>query len=415
MSIRSRDGGVIRVDDLSADAINGGIRGWAQATMKGLEFQGAKAELNIGQNEQLPITFQGVPLGHARGKVEVIATNDDKRLAINVNVPGMDLELPATTSRSVQDLDEHPEIALSHLIEPPEEEEEQPRAEGAKTILTTINLGGIHIKHSMADITIRSAEGAPVRIEITDETRITGDIKVVTGKFEVLGKRFEIERGLVRMREEDSSNPYINLTARWDAPDGTRVYVEYIGVLKPINEEKLRFRSDPPLNQQQIFGMVLFNETPDTKGAEAVASANKAEAKSAGLSEKAAGTVGGELATAQVNALLSQIAPIEGLRTKIGTTDEGRLRTSVVYQVGDQVTAQASYEGGTGLGGGQSGQSGSAGAQGVRTELSVEWRFRKNWMVRGTLGFSGQTPQQGQQSLSQQPSSGLDVLWQYRY
>jgi translocation and assembly module TamB len=415
MSIRSRDGGVIRVDDLSADAINGGIRGWAQATMKGLAFQGAKAELDIGQNEQLPITFQGVPLGHARGKVEVVATNNDKRLAINVSVPGMDLELPATTSRSVQALDEHPEIALSHPIEPPEEQE-QPRAEGAKTIVATINLGGIHIKHSMADIKIRSAEGAPVRIEITDETRITGDIKVVTGKFEVLGKKFEIERGLVRLREEDSSNPYINLTARWDAPDGTRVYVDYIGLLQPINEEKLRFRSDPPFSQQQIFGMVLFNETPDTKGAEAVATANKAANESAGLSEKAAGAVGGELATAQVNALLSQIAPIEGLRTKIGTTDEGRLRTSVVYQVGDQVTAQASYEGGTGLGsGGQSGQSGSAGAQGVRTELSVEWRFRKNWMLRGTLGFSGQTPQQGQQSLSQQPSSGLDVLWQYRY
>jgi len=414
MSIRSREDGVIRVEDLRADALNGGVRGWAQVKMAGLDFQGAKAELNIGQNEQLPITFQGVPIGHARGKVELSADKRDEMLAINVRIPDMDLELPATTSRSVQDLEDHPEIAISHPIAPPEEE--QPRDPNAQTIVATIELGDIHIKHSMADITIKSAEGAPPRLEMTDETRMSGEIKVVRGKFEVLGKKFEIERGLVRLRPEDSSNPYINLIARWDAPDGTRVYVEYTGVLQPINEEKLKFRSDPPLSQQQIFGMVLFNETPDTKGAEAVAAANKAASESPGLSQKAAGAVGGELATAQVNALLSQIAPIEGLRTKIGTTDEGRLRTSVVYQVGDKVTAQASYEGGTNLGGsGQSGQAGSPGAQGVRTELSVEWRFRKNWLLRGTLGFSGQTPQQGQQSLSQQPSSGLDVLWQYRY
>jgi translocation and assembly module TamB len=406
MSIRSREGGVIRVDDIRADALNGGLRGWAQVKMVGLGFQGARAELNIGQNEELPITFQGVPLGHARGKVELTADKRDELLAIKVRVPDMNLELPATSSRSVQDLEDHPEVALSHAIAKAEEEQE--RAPDAQTIVATIELGDIHIKHSMADITIKSVEGAAPRLEMTDETRMSGEIKVVRGKFEVLGKKFEIERGLVRLRPEDSSNPYINVTARWDAPDGTRVYVDYIGVLKPINEEKLKFRSDPPLSQQQIFGMVLFNETPDTKGAEAVATAKKAADESPGLSQKAAGAVGGELATAQVNALLSQIAPIEGLRTKIGTTDEGRLRTSVVYQVGDKVTAQASYEGGTNLGGGQGG---SPEAQGVRTELSVEWRFRKNWMLRGTLGLTGQT-QPGQQ---QQPSSGLDVLWQYRY
>ena len=41
-----------------------------------------------------------------------------------------------------------------------------------------------------------------------------------------------------------------------------------------------------------------------------------------------------------------------------------------------------------------------------RTEISIDWRFYRNWSLRGSFGFGG---------LNQQPSSGLDVLWQYRY
>ena len=42
----------------------------------------------------------------------------------------------------------------------------------------------------------------PPRIEITDTARISGDISLLRGDVEVMGKRFEIERGLVRLRPE---------------------------------------------------------------------------------------------------------------------------------------------------------------------------------------------------------------------
>jgi hypothetical protein len=36
--------------------------------------------------------------------------------------------------------------------------------------------------------------------------------------------------------------------------------------------------------------------------------------------------------------------------------------------------------------------------------VSIDWRFLRNWLVRGMVRVG-----------EDQPSSGVDVLWQYRY
>jgi outer membrane biogenesis lipoprotein LolB len=36
--------------------------------------------------------------------------------------------------------------------------------------------------------------------------------------------------------------------------------------------------------------------------------------------------------------------------------------------------------------------------------VNIDWRFRRNWTLRGSFGIG-----------ADQPSSGVDVLWQYRY
>ena len=153
----------------------------------------------------------------------------------------------------------------------------------------------------------------------------------------------------------------------------------------------------------------MLGEQPENK---------KSSGQAAGpdFREMAAGVVGGELAAAQINAVLSGIAPLRGLSTRIGTTDEGALRTSVIYELGDQVTAKASYDlsssgeaGEASAGAAQTG--GLQSATNGRTEVSVDWRFGKIWLLRGSFGFGGQ----GQQTQQQPMSSGLDVLWQYKY
>jgi len=397
ISIRSGDHGTLHFEDIRAEGISGRIQGSAIAKMKGLSFQGATADFTIDKSEALPITFEGVPLGHAYGKIAVVADKQPHEMHVLVNIPELHLALPASSTRAVQALEPHPEIGISHAVAPAKET----RQSDALAWITTIELGAVQIEGMGADVKLTSPKGAPPRIELRQEARMSGDVQVVSGTFEVIGKKFEIERGLVRLREEDAGNPYVNITARWDAPNGSRVFVDYAGVLKPITEQKLRFRSDPPMSQQALLAMIL-------SGGSSLSTGDNATEGSADAADLAANVVGGEIASSQINAVLSQIAPLRGLSTRVGTSDSGRLRTTVMYELGDTVKAQASYEGlpnGERLEGVQT-QADDPSSSANRTEINIDWRFYKNWLLRGSFGFGG---------VNQQPSSGLDVLWQYRY
>lgn len=395
-SIRSRERGFLHFEDIQAEGISGRIRGSAIAKMKGLSFQSATADFTIAKSEALPVTFEGVPIGQAYGKLAVSADKRSQEVHVLVKVPELHLALPASSTRAVQSLESHPDVAISHAVERAKE----PRQQGALAWITTVELGTAQIEGMGVDVKLTSPKMAPPRIELRDEVRLSGDVQVVSGTFEIIGKKFEIERGLVRLREEEANNPYVNITARWDAPDGGRIYVDYAGILKPITEQKLRFRSDPPLPQQAILALIL-------SGGSSTSSDTSTEG-SAGAADLAANVVGGEIASTQINAVLSQIAPLRGLSTRLGTSDSGRLRTTVMYELGDTVKAQASYEGlpnGSRLEGVRTDANDSS-SSANRTEISIDWRFYKNWSLRGSFGFGG---------VNQQPSSGLDVLWQYRY
>lgn len=394
-SLRSRERGALQLDDIQAEGISGRIHGSAVARMKGLSFRTATADFSIRESEALPITFEGVPLGQAYGNLSLVAEKRPQEVHLAVTIPQMHLALPASSSRAVQSLEPHPDIVISH----PVGKKKEARQSGALAWITTVELGTLHIEGTGIDVKLTSPKGASPRIELREEARVSGDVQLVKGTVEVIGKKFEIERGLLRLREEEAGNPYVNLTARWDAPNGSRVYVDYSGVLKPITEQKLRFRSDPPMPQQHIFSMILTGETPDSTD-------DTSTEGSASAADVAANVVGGEIASTQINAMLSQIAPLRGLSTRVGTSDSGRLRTTVMYELGDTVTAQASYEGipnGARLEGIRT-QDPSDSTN--RTEINIDWRFYRNWSLRGSFGFGG---------VNQQPSSGLDLLWQYRY
>lgn len=396
-SLRSHGRGSLHFENFQAEGISGRIHGSAIATMKGLSFQNATANFAIDKGEELPITFEGVPLGHAYGKIGLTAERKPREMHLMLKMSEMHLTLPASSSRAVQSLDPHPDILISHAIGPKKEI----RQDDAMAWITTIELGQIQIEGQGIDVKLTSPKAALPRIELRQEARLSGDIVVTSGTFEVLGKKFELERGLVRLREEDAGNPYVNITARWDAPDGNRVYVDYAGILKPINEQKIRFRSDPPLPQQAILAMILSGGSSGSTG-------TASEEGSASATDLAANVVGGEIASTQINAVLSQIAPLRGLSTRLGTSDSGRLRTTVMYELNDTVKAEASYEGlpsGSRLEGVPT-EAGDTSGINNRTEINIDWRFYKNWSLRGSFGFGG---------TNQQPSSGLDVLWQYRY
>lgn len=394
--IIANEAGVIRLDDIGASASSGRVRGWAFARFDGLEFRDAAAEVTIKEGEELPIALEGVPFGRVAGKIELTAENRKDAIVASVRVPDLNLELPASIGRNVQALDEHEEIVLSHPIGPPEEETEG--GEKGRKIVLNIAIAKAQIAGSILEVLLHTSNENPLRIEMADKTRIYGDIVIPSGRFEVLGKEFELERGLVHMRGQDDPNPYINATVRWDAPDGTRVYIDYVGSINPITDEKIRFRSDPSMSKQEIIGLLLLGSDYE-HGTVAGGPSGESNEPTRSTGNAAGGLAAGLIAD-QLNALLAE----SGLSTSLGTTEGGALKTGIAYERG-ATRASVTYEGaGTGTGSGAARGGGAATRRAGRTEVTLDWRFHRNWVLRGTVGVGGDLP-----------SSGVDILWQHRY
>lgn len=401
--------GELRIKDIRAEALHGLVVGDAAVQMKGLAFQSARAELSIPDNRDLPITLEGVPFGEARGRIVLSARNRGDEIAMDVEIPKLRLTLPNAIGRSVQSLEENEDISTSAPLSQedyearirPEREAEELQASGTPLVIQ-VRLGDIRVEGEQVQASITGDPRNPVRIKLGGETRVGGDIRIVSGKLEVLGKEFIIEPSLVHLREEDAANPYLNVTAYHDADDGTRIYIDYIGQLQPITEDKIKFRSDPARPKNELIAQLLFGSDLDngTLAGGATGAQKPAGASGSPVGGAAAG-VGAGVASAQLNTILQSIGPLQHFETNLSTTDEGTLKTSLGYQLGERVTATASYEDTSG-GQGQS-VGGTAPSPKNQTEVSVEWRFVRDWILRAAFG------------IGESQSTSLDVIWKHRY
>lgn len=390
---------VVELAGISADGISGTIAGKGRVRLDGLSFHDAEADLAVAQGSELPLTLEGVPLGRAKGSVHLTADREPGTVTLHIEVPNLDLALPPSPGKGVQPLEEAADVHVSHPLGPPQ----RPRPPDALRWVLEVALGKVRVEGSGVSLTLGSprdratAKALPLRIVLTDEARITGDIQIGSGRIEAFGRDFNIEQGILRMRSEDASNPFLNVSAYWDSPRGTRVYVDYVGLLNPVTKDKIKFRSSPPMPEASVMALLLGGDE---------SAAPEGAAGQRGQGDLTTGVTGG-VASAMSSELLSRIGP-RGFSTRIGTTEEGNLKTSVVYELDDSLTAQATFEDrSTAAEAGATATTESAApaadATTRRTEVSIDWRFHKNWSVRGTVG------------VGKDASSGVDLLWQYRY
>ena len=398
ITIESKSDGTIELSDIRAEGTRGRITGSAKAQLDGLRFERADGSFEIARGEEIPLTLEGVPLGNARGIIKIAAEKHDNEIRATVSIPQLHLDLPSDSARGVQPLDDNPQVSVSHRLGAGKEA----RAEDALAWKLVFDVGRVEVAGTNLDVTVSGSKTYPPTVELTDRARVSGDIELLPGgTLQFFGKRFAIEeKGLIRLRADDTSNPYLNVKARWrGAPEGTSVFVEYIGILQPITSEKLKFRSEPPLGQPQILAMLLGAGDNSGTFAGGVQSGPSPSA------QQVAGGVAVELVSSQMNALLSGTV-FKGFSTQFSTNDDGTLRPGVAYAIGDQLHATASYTtstGGTSTSASGSNLGGNASARG-QTVINLDWRFLPTWLLRGSAAVGGE-----------QPGGGLDVLWQYRY
>ncbi len=376
VSIKTTADGSIHIDNLRARGTKGGIGGSGRVQLRGLSFLRADANVVIAPGDELPITLEGVPLGDARGEVAIQAEKKGSELAVDVTIPQLHVDLPAALGRGVQSLDDNPDITIT----PGAPKVKEQAQTGGGRLAVTFHIGSVEIAGNMLDFALTGSKTAPLQVEIEDKAKVSGEIHLTRGRIELMQKQFEVEHGVVHLRPEDPSNPYVNVKARWDSPDGT-IYIEYVGLLLPVSTDKLKY-SSPTIPEDQILATLLFGgEQQSTVGGQ-------------GGNAVPGQTLAMQLLAQQFSTQISS-----NLSTSIGTGDDGSLRPGLKYRKGNAEVEVSTYEG-TASGG----SSGSAAAKSQRTLITLDWRFWHNWLLRGRVDAG-----------SDQTVTGLDVLWQYRY
>ena len=377
VSLTSGAGGIVRIEGLHAEGTKGRITGGGLMRFDGLSFARTEAHFSIKRGEELPLTFEGVAFGDARGDINLVAESSAHALAITVGLRHLHVDLPTATARAVQGLDPNPAV---DIVQEPRRAAGTGAREASKLILV-FNVGQVELKGNLIDLSVGEVRGAPLKIEVAEKARISGDLLIPAGRIEVLHKQFVIEQGIVHMRPEDSANPYVNVTAKWDSPDGP-IFITYAGLLLPVTPDKIKY-SSPSIPEDRIMATLLFGGVEQsTLGASSAGSA---------------GGLPGQSLAAQLIAQQFSTQIAGNISTSIGANDDGSLRPGLTYNSGDKVIELSTY-GATGQG------TGASASKGQHTLITIDWRFWRNWLLRGRVDVG-----------SDQTTSGVDVLWQYRY
>lgn len=376
--------GTVRLEEVEAQAPTGTLKASASAQLDGFALKSAKGKISIAKGESIPIAVEGVPIGRAYGDITASATMgaDGKKLDVKVDVPLLHVELPAAVGNSVQPLEPDPNIrigvydgerfALVAMKKP-----EEVRKPSDLAVRVEVAMGrDIQVKRdTMLDLRLR---GRTV-IEMTDKTRVTGEIRTVRGRIELQGKEFTVERGIVSFVGDDPGDPLIQATAYWDAPDKTRVYADFSGF---VSKGQLTLRSEPALTQDEILGLILFGSADGQFGASAP------PGQDPGTGVAAVGVAGG-VVTQGLNKVLSGFS--SSVSTRIDSSEANNPQPQLVLQITKDLSARLGYKLGVA----------APGSDPDRAQLTLDWRFIRNWSLATTVGDRG--------------STAVDVVWRMHY
>jgi len=381
--------GVIRIDDVFARSLDGQVFAHGVVRTRGLGLDTATLEVKIPEDHKLDVALQGSPLGEVWGDVKVDAKGsaDGKRIDLGVGIPRFSLELPQNMKSGVQPLERNDQVDVGVLrdrasfvalpldradLEPPA----PPEKGSGSTVVVDVKLGEIQLVYGrMARLV---ATGNPVIVLENGKTKASGQVSVKEGKVDVQGKKFEIEKATVTLRE-DIGNPVVLATAAWTAEDGTRIYADFTG---PVKTGKVTLRSEPTRPKNEILATILFgtadgaNAQPNPKG-------------STGSQTKLATSAGGGIAAEGLTNALDDLTGIEAT-ARIDTSRSNNPAPELELQVSRRVSLAIQHVLGT--------PPPSAPDKNLAT---VDWRFQRNWSLETTVGDRGK----GQ----------VDAVWQKRY
>jgi translocation and assembly module TamB len=206
--------------------------------------------------------------------------------------------------------------------------------------------------------------------EAGKEITLMGTIRVVRGWIGFQGRRFNLIRGAVEFRGEETLNPALDILAQ----HRLQQYQVEVVVTGTLDKPVLTLRSNPTLEQADVLALLLFGKPLNAL--------NRNEQNT--LKQSAAEMAGG-FAAAKVADAVSEALGLDRLGLDLGEIDLSGGQIGLGRYVGDRTYVSMSQE-----------LSGEAGQ-----EVSIEYQIGPDWKITSSTSTTG--------------SSGVGILWHKRY
>ena len=383
----------IAIDDLEAHTDTGTLKLTASGDRQG-DTWALKAKLDV---TNFPIFVDDQLVATAVLRADAVGKANSKAITLDpIQIPEAHFELPAQSRRDLQSLSRPDDIilvkngapldpkraravlardpglaaAFGGLVPPP------PREKPFAAILVFDAPRNLWLKSP--DLNLEVGLGSDFRLEISDPTTIFGEVKVLRGRLDVLGRRFDIQRNSVVRFTGPPSEPALDVTAIYtNVREQVKVSIHVEGQGKNIS---LIPSSEPPLSESEIYTLLATGRTSLKRGG------GTSEVGSA-----AAVSVLGTLAANQLKGAVNSKVGLDVLSVEAG--DNGSLQGATL-EAGKYVTDQLYL-----------GYAGKVGADPSKYENSnafrLEYQFLPRWSLEAVYGDA--------------KSGSADIVWSRDY
>lgn len=316
------------IDELTARVLGGtlSLKLAGERTTQGFQVSGAL------QTDDFPVVFDDQLWCIATLKADLSGSARPWALDLKrVTLTQADVKLPEAKRKNLQDLSAPTDVILTRRGVPLDarkalraalDERRQGRAGGdenePQAIFLRLGLEAPnHVAVRSKDINLELGLSKPFEVELGDATRIVGTVRVLRGRGDVWGRRFDVQPGGQLRFDGAPEQALLDVRGVYTSVQSqAKVYMHLSGELTDV---RITPSSDPPMSESEIYTLLATGRTH-------LAQSSLGSSTAVAGADTGASIVGSWAAT-ELKKAVGGAVPIDVLSVEVGTDERGYNQT----------------------------------------------------------------------------------------
>jgi translocation and assembly module TamB len=372
----------IELSDLFARSGRGEAKLTATATRRGTEY----ALVGYADLKEFPVITGDQLMATLSVKVETEGKAGKGLIDLaRLHIPEAHIELPKVQAKNLQKLGPPEGIVFVRRGVPVEEQKGVGGSGGEGTKDASAAKSGFQFRARVDaprnlwvkgdDVNVEVGMDEGFRVEVKEEAQLFGRVRVLRGRIEAFGRRFDLEQDSAVVFNGAPTRPTLDVTAQHvnERADATVV----LRVHGPTTNLQIQTSSTPPMSETEIYTLLATGR-------------RKLRPGSGGASGGAAASVVGSLVAAQLKNVLSETLPLDVLSIEAGDTGLAGTKVEAGTYLGDRAYVGFSSRFGADIEDGENANS-----------VRLEYQIGKRWALEAEYGDAN--------------AGGADLVWSKDY